>query len=349
MEEAGRKAGLSFSRVEIAGDHHPAAGLAVARGYHGLLRASPGVWGGLYRGAWARAVLKGVRSAYLGLGGTRRLREGVRRSGASVVVCPQASVAAVLCEARRRGDLDVPVVSVLTDYGVHPFWADPAADLTLAPCEEAASELAALGVPPERVRVTGIPVHPAFAAAPSREAARSALSLPASAPVALLTGGGKGLGGLDRTAEALLRVSPRAVLLVLCGANDRLRASLSRRREAGARLRVFGPQPPQAVAAMMAAADLHVGKPGGLSVAESLASGLPLVLSSPFPGQEQANARRALAWGAAVMGGAEEAAGLLGDRTALARRRDRAAAHGRPDAAAEAVAALASRLVSSPS
>ncbi|MEK7232390.1 MAG: glycosyltransferase [Elusimicrobiota bacterium] len=347
IEEAGRKAGLFFSRVEIAADYHPAAGLAAARGYHGLLRAAPGFYGALYRGAWARCVLRAVRAVYLDLGGTRRLREGMRRSGAQVVVCPQATVAAVLSEARRRGELDIPVVSVLTDYGVHPFWADPPADLILAPDDTAVDALAALGVPRERLQSTGIPIHPAFQSRPSREEARRALALPSAAPVALLSGGGKGLGGIDRAAAALLAVSPRAHLLILCGANDRLRAALCSRREAGGRLRVFGPQPPELVAAMMAAADIHIGKPGGLSAAESLASGLPMVLINPLPGQEEVNARRLIAAGAAIEAGAPEraartAAALLRGPGALSNLRAAASSTGRPSSAAAVVSASSS-------
>ena len=260
---------------------------------------------------------------------------------AQVVVCPQAAVAAVLSEARRRGELDIPVVSVLTDYGVHPFWADPPADLILAPDEAAVDALAALGVPRKLLRATGIPVHPAFAAPPSRADARRSLALPSAAPVALLTGGGKGLGDIDRTAVSLLSASPRAHLLVLCGANDRLRAALSSNREAGGRLRVFGPQPAALVAAMMAAADVHIGKPGGLSAAESLAAGLPMVLTSPLPGQEEGNTRHLLAVGAAINGGPPEraaraAADLLDDPEALSILRAGAFRAGLPASAARA-------------
>ena len=345
LEEAGRKAGFVVSRVEIAGDHHPAAGLAVARGYHGLLRACPGAWGGLYRSDWARRVLRAVRGAYLGLGGAKRLRAGIRRARPDVVVCPQASVAAVLSEARRRGGLDVPVVSVLTDYGVHPFWADPPADLLIAPSAAAAAELASYGVPLERVRVAGLPIHPAFAALPSRAEARSTLALPAAAPVVLLSGGSKGLGGIDRTARELLRACPRAVVMAICGANDGLRRSLSSRRESGDRLRVFGPQPPAMIATLLAACDLHAGKPGGLTSAESLAAGVPMVISSPLPGQEEANARHLLSAGAAAAGGspAETArlcAEILADRDRLAALSANASRAGRPRAAEEIAAEL---------
>jgi processive 1,2-diacylglycerol beta-glucosyltransferase len=346
LEEAGRKAGLCISRVEIAGDYHPAAGLAVARGYHGLLRAFPGAWGSLYRSERARRVLRSIRGAYLSLGGTERLRAGVGRTGADVVVCPQAAVAAVLSEARRRGDLDVPVVSVLTDYGAHPFWADPPADLLIAPTAQAAAELAALGAPPERVRVIGLPIHPAFASPPARAEARRVLSLAPSAPVVLVSGGSKGLGGVDRTAAALLRESPRATVLALCGANDALRRALVARREAGDRLRVFGPQPPAMIALLLAAADLHAGKPGGLTAAESLASGTPMVLSRPLPGQEEANARHLLSAGAAAAGGspaatARRCAEILEDRGLLARLAASASRAGRPRAAEEIAAQLA--------
>lgn len=329
----------------MAADHDAPASLAVARGYHALLRTAPGAYGALYRGAWARSVLKAVRGAYLSLGGARRLREGVRRSGARVVVCPQAAVAAVLSEARRRGDLQIPVVAVLTDHGVHPFWADPPADLILAPSQAAVEALAALGVPRERVRATGIPLDPIFSGLPSRADARRALALPASAPVVLLTGGGKGMGGLDRYASELLISSPRAHLLVLCGANDRLRASLS----FGGRVRAFGPQPPELVAAMMAASDLHIGKPGGLSTAESLATGLPMVLTSPLPGQEEANLRHLVVSGAAVEGGRPEAAAriaadYLSRPAALAGLRAAALRAGRPGSAGDAVAAISDYL-----
>ena len=345
MAEAGRKAGFLVSRVEIAGDHHPAAGLAVARGYHGLLRACPGAWGALYRSDWARQVLRGVRGAYLSLGGAARLRAGVRRERADLVVCPQASVAAVLSEARRRGELDVPVVSILTDYGAHPFWADPPADLLIAPSASAAAELASFGVPLERVRVAGLPIHPTFALPPNRSEARRILDLPSSAPVVLVSGGSKGLGGVDATAALLLRESPRAVVLALCGANDGLRRALAACREAGARLRVFGPQPPAMVAALLAASDLHAGKPGGLTSAESLAVGVPMVISSPLPGQEEANARHLLAAGAAAAGGSPEetarrCAEILADRGLLAALAAKALCAGRPRAAEEIAAEL---------
>lgn len=279
LGEALTAAGAVVSYVEVAGRHHPKAGQAVAKGYHSLLRSFPGVFGRLYRSPCAHAALRAIRSAYLGLGGASKLLAGVRREKPDLIVCPQASVCAVFAGARARGTLDVPVAGVLTDYTLHPFWLDPAPDFLVVPDES----LRPAGVPSA---VCGIPVASVFASPPSRAAARKALALPPSAPVVLLSGGSKGLGGLEKAARELLE-EPRSVLLALCGINAAAFRALSR---LGPRLRAFGPQPPAMVATMLAAADLHVTKPGGVSCAESLAVGTPLRLLPGLPGQEQANA-----------------------------------------------------------
>ncbi|MEK7389651.1 MAG: glycosyltransferase [Elusimicrobiota bacterium] len=346
IEEAGRKAGLVFSTVEVARDHHPAAGPAMARGYHALFRAAPGAWHRLYHGRRVLRVLRAVRSAYLDLGGGRRLAQAIGRLRPDVIVSTQASVAAVLSEARRRGDVRVPVVSVLTDYGVHPSWADPPADMILAPDERSCRRLRLLGVDDARLRKTGIPIRAAFAETINRALARRMLALPPSAPVILASGGGKGLGALEETALSLLRRCPRAHLLVLCGSNDSLRRSLSRRRESGERLRVFGPQPPGLVAAMMSASDLHLGKPGGLSVAESMAMGLPMILTQPSFAQERENAKRLTRAGAALVclttgEAAMRARELLDDVKSLAALRAAAVEMGNPLSATRVCAEIA--------
>lgn len=289
LGEALTAAGAVVSYVEVAGKHHPRAGQAVAKGYHALVRSFPGAFGRLYRSPAAHAALRAVRKAYLGLGGASKLLDGVRRERPDLIVCPQASVSAVFAGARARGTLDIPVAGVLTDYTLHPFWLDPAPDFLVVPDES----LRPAGVP---AAACGIPVASVFSRLPSKAQARAALALPPSAPVVLLSGGSKGLGPLREEAERLLS-EPRTVVLALCGNNARLFRSLASR---GPRLRAFGPQPQEMVATMLAAADLHVTKPGGVSCAETLAVGVPLRLLAALPGQEEENA----AWLAARNGGA---------------------------------------------
>jgi processive 1,2-diacylglycerol beta-glucosyltransferase len=99
----------------------------------------------------------------------------------------------------------------------------------------------------------------------------------------------------------------------------------------------------------MAAADLMVGKAGGLTTSESLARALPMALIEPIPGQEERNADHLLEAGAAIRcnnlpAAAWKIAALLDDSARLARMRDAAKNLGRPGAAA-AIAEDALRLL----
>lgn len=88
----------------------------------------------------------------------------------------------------------------------------------------------------------------------------------------------------------------------------------------------------------MACADLAITKPGGLTVSECLAVGLPMVLIAPIPGQEERNADYLMEQGAAVKAhdgvALEYKIGrLIGNPERLARMRDSMCVLGHPDAA----------------
>jgi processive 1,2-diacylglycerol beta-glucosyltransferase len=90
----------------------------------------------------------------------------------------------------------------------------------------------------------------------------------------------------------------------------------------------------------MAAADLLVGKAGGLTTSEALARHLPMALIEPIPGQEFRNADHLLEQGAAIRcnnlpAAAWKIAKLLDDSSRMQQMRRAAAAMARPNAAAE--------------
>src|SRR5208283_1756910 len=95
---------------------------------------------------------------------------------------------------------------------------------------------------------------------------------------------------------------------------------------------------------LMAVADVAVSKPGGLTTAECLTMGLPIVVISPIPGQEERNADYLLEHGAGLK--AHEAAGvvfrvqrLLEDTSLVQRLRSNARALGHPQAAQDVLRA----------
>lgn len=284
--------------------------------------------------------------------GIERLSTGalvreIRREKPDAVICTHFLPAELLMRERNRGRIDYPVWLQITDYDLHNMWLVPGMTGYLAATEEVAFRLRARGVPAERIHVTGIPVMPAFsepdAPALARDACVAGLGLDPSRPVLLMVSGGAGVGDLPSMVERVLGMGgpdgkPNDFQVI---------AVAGRNVEAHGKLEALARRHPGRVAAigftnemhrMMAAADLVVTKPGGLTVSECLALGKPMLLISPIPGQEEHNAGFLMEEGAAwlaydAIGLDYKVARLMADPAKLSAMAARSRALGKPQAA----------------
>ena len=231
---------------------------------------------------------------------------------------------------------------VVTDFGLHRYWAQPGVSSYFVATETLAGELRRR-VRRARIEATGIPIDPVFANAPSQVQARAALGLAPDRPVALVMGGGLGIGVEEGVTAALQATESGVQIVAVCGRNEVARGRLAASAACGERLRVHGHV--RGMEQYLAAADVVVGKPGGLTVSESLALGRPLLLTRAIPGAEEENTRAVVAEGAALCAPTQEAMraqlrrlflapGLLESLSSAARR------IGRPHAADAVSAAI---------
>ena len=315
-----------------------------AASYNAMAARAPRLWGALYR-SWALApVNKGTAPVRLTLDrlNLRRLVRVAEREAPSAIVCTHFLPVEALSPRRGRGQLDVPLFCVITDFAAHPFWAFPHVDRYFVASTEVADELAGHGVARQRIEVTGIPVDPRFALTIGRDVARARFGLEPGRPAVLVMGGGSGVGPLADLAERLAGLSSRPQVLVVCGTNPSLR------RRIAALPAASGPGPPaiqalgftHEVDALLEACDVLVGKAGGLTCSEALIKGKPLVVFRPTPGQEVRNADYLERHGAARHADSVEEVeatvrSWLADPAELERRRHAALALARPRAAEE--------------
>src|SRR5262245_24138500 len=242
-----------------------------AASYNAMAARAPRLWGVLYH-SWASApVNRSTAPVRLALDrmNLRRLVRVVERECPDAVICTHFLPVEALSPRRGGGRLRVPLYCVITDFAAHPFWAFPHVDRYFVASAELGAELAGLGVSPERIEVTGIPVDPKFARAIGREAARQRFGLDADRKVVLVMGGGSGVGPLAEMAVRLASLAARPQVLVMCGMNRRLRAKIELLPEAqtGA-IRALGFT--REVDVLLETCDLAVGKAGGLTCAEAL-------------------------------------------------------------------------------
>ncbi|MDB5106767.1 MAG: UDP-N-acetylglucosamine:LPS N-acetylglucosamine transferase [Fibrobacteres bacterium] len=260
------------------------------------------------------------------------------------VICTHFLPAQLLSRKIGKGAFKLPVWVQVTDFDVHRLWIHPHMSGYFAASGEVAYRMAAKGVDPGTIQVTGIPIMPAFPPDLDKAACARELGLDPSKPVLALMAGGAGVGagtgggGMDQTASRLLAMPGDFQVVALAGRNEKLLADLNRLAQVHPG-RLFPMGFTRTIERLMAAADVAVTKPGGLTSSECLAMGLPMILVNPIPGQEERNADYLLENGAALK--AYDAAGLefrvkdlLENPRRLAALKQNALALGKPKAAA---------------
>lgn len=257
----------------------------------------------------------------------------IKRFRPTVIVCTHFLPAQLVAALLLRGVVDARTAVVTTDYDFQGLWLTSAFHAMVVAREEGRAQLTALGLPPDRVAATGIPI----AAAPADEPERGRGGPPELLISAGASGGDYALAVVRQTMH--MRSDFRAT--VVCGRNEVLRRRIEQLvAPAADRYRVLGftPEMPR----LLRSADLFVGKPGGLSASECMAAGLPMVLVNPIPGQEVRNGDYLMEQGAAVRCNTAATIGwkideVLGTPGRLQRMQEAAARTGRPDAAADAL------------
>ena len=315
--------------------------------YIALVRRTPGLMGLLYDRAdrpW-RHLSRRLALDRLNTGPMIRL---LRRVQPDLCVATHFLPAEIIAWLKDKRKIRARHVIVVTDFDVHAMWLCRTVDRYCVAVDEAAEYLARIGVPRHALRVTGIPIDTVFAEPKSRREARRRLGLDPDRTTLLVSAGGYGVGPIERLVADLLALGRPWQIVAVAGRAEQVRERLTvlarratKLRDAATRLHVVGFT--DAMDEWMAAADLLVGKAGGLTVSEALARGVPMAIIQPIPGQEERNADHLLERGAAIRcnnlpAAAWKIARLMDDPARLARMGVAARAMARPRAALEIAA-----------
>lgn len=316
---------------------------AYDKAYIAMVRRAPGLMGVLYDRTdqpWRHARRR-LALDRLNTGPMIRL---LKRTQPDLCVATHFLPAEIIAWLIAKKKLRAHNAIVVTDYDVHAMWLCQTVDRYYVAMDEAAEYLANIGVPREKLRVMGIPIDPLFAKPIDRVQARRALGLDPAATSLLISAGGYGIGPVEQLVNDLLALKKPWQIVAIAGKAEKVQKRLEEiSRDAGplsngaARLVSVGFT--KEMDKYMAAADLLVGKAGGLTTSEALARELPMALIEPIPGQEERNADHLLEAGAAIRcnnlpAAAWKIAVLLDDSARLGKMREAARGMGKPNSAA---------------
>ena len=200
----------------------------------------------------------------------------------------------------------IPLVSVVTDpyYGFWKGWACDDVTLYLVASDEARRQLIDYGISAERIKISGMPVHPKFAypGEEAAQAARKALGLDPEKFTVFVNAGWEGGGNIPQIFRELVRGQLEVQAIFLAGKNETLRVDAeSLARDASFPIKVIGYS--EHVEELMGAANVMISKLGGLTTFEAFACRLPIIgdaITDPMP-QEAATASLIVKRGAGVL------------------------------------------------
>jgi 1,2-diacylglycerol 3-beta-galactosyltransferase len=181
-----------------------------------------------------------------------------------------------------------PFVTVVTDLvSTHAFWYEPRVERCLVPTQAAYDRGLTFGVAAEKMRITGLPVHPKFTAGLlDKEQARQELGIKAGLPAVLLVSGGDGMGPLFEIVRAINQQALKCQLIIVAGRNQKLRDQLEA-QSWNQLTQIYGFV--DFMPKLMAACDMIVTKAGPATITEASIAGLPMIISGGIPGQEDGN------------------------------------------------------------
>ena len=216
----------------------------------------------------------------------KRLKKSLDEFRPDVIVSTHVWATIVLNRIAKRQKIDAPIISIVTDYTVHPFWEQAKSDYYII-SSELLSYQAIKKLGKDKVIIPfGIPISPKFSIKRDKAETRKKLGIDNRFTVLVMMGSmGYGKAAKD-IIKQLDRLPDDFQIIAVCGKNKKLRNSISRIK-LNRKLIALGYI--TNVDEYMDCCDCVITKPGGLTTSEALAKNLPLILANPIPGQENRN------------------------------------------------------------
>jgi len=197
---------------------------------------------------------------------------------------------------KKRGKVHCKLATVMTDFAPHNQWliGKEYVDYFFVAHNGMKTALVKANIPSEKIFATGIPLSNRFLLHFNKQEIMQEFHLSTNKKVILFFGGGEFGLGKNKTLQLLqdfIDYAPNAQIVAIAGKNEKMQAHFEElkqncHRPEDVHVYGFSNQVPE----LMSISNLVVTKPGGLTTTESLASGVPLFLINPIPGQEEENA-----------------------------------------------------------
>jgi processive 1,2-diacylglycerol beta-glucosyltransferase len=278
---------LETKMANIFDFFNPYVGKVILNAYLKVLKLFPKLYGLMYGwGNESHIALLGRQfvSRYL----SKKMEKYIMEYNPDVIVCTHATPAGLVAYLMKHKELRIPVVVVVTDFVVHRLWVYPEIQHYIVANENMRNFLTEHGIKENCTSVMGIPVDEKFSKLPDMRSIRKKLQFSNQVRTVLIMGGGAGILPMDDILLCCEKIDISLQIIVVTANNKSMYKKIMKLLpQLRNKVQVLGYV--SYIDELMAVSDLIISKPGGMTCAETLSIGIPMVIYKPIPGQEEAN------------------------------------------------------------
>ena len=262
--------------------------------YSEMAKKTPQTWGKLYWNAQTGPIaqLSTTSNKLLSI----KLNKLLKSFNPDLIISTHPFASTMCAYLKKQGKLTSKLATILTDYAPHDQWIvfNEYVDYYFVSHEEMRKQLSDKGISKQKIYATGIPLSNKFLLKYDKSQILKSFGLSPNKKTILFFGGGEfGLGKTQtfRIFKSFVNCHENIQIVAISGKNQKMKENFENLvKELGKQDSVKILEYTDKVPQLMSISDLVVTKPGGLTTTESLASGLPIVVINPIPGQEEENA-----------------------------------------------------------
>lgn len=255
-------------------------------GYSFLVRFAPCLWSLAFYITYARPLRRLAKSINFIIDrfNTKGFAQVLMRENPDFVISTHFLPTEICAKLKRNRRINSKLITVITDFGVHPFWIDERVDIYVVASDFTQEKLTLGGIKRQQIKALGIPIDFKFLKQYEKDDICKKIGIAPDKFTVLVVTGSFGIGPIEEIVNLLYK---DVQVLVVCAKNKWLFMKLKNKNYP--QVKAFGFI--DNIQELMTASDIIITKPGGLTISEILAMELVPVFISAIPGQEIENVR----------------------------------------------------------